>query len=171
MEPTKKKKGGQFMRPKTIINMLLTWILAFTMLEAATTNEVTGRFIGNGKNAKLAHAWVAPYESWQGEEAFIIVLSEKPATDTKQPDFDAFFGNLDSALIVKFTKSGDIFGTEVYHESHEKKPFSSVGPLKLRDFKFEGDIISGRLFTEGTVESFGTQTWEVDLTFKAKLSK
>ncbi len=78
------------MRPKTVINMLLTWILATTMLEAATTNEVTGKFVGNGQNAKLAFAWSAPYESWQGEEAFIIVLSEKPATDTKQPDFDAF---------------------------------------------------------------------------------
>lgn len=125
------------MRPKTVINMLLTWILAFTMLEAATTNEVTGKFIGNGKNAKLSYAWVSPYESWQGEEAFILVLSEKPTNETKQPDFDAFFGKLGSALIVKLTKRGDIFGTEVYHESHEKKPFSSVGPLKLNDLKFE----------------------------------
>lgn len=159
------------MRSRIVINMLLTWILAITMLEAATTNEVTGKFIGNGKNAKLAYAWLAPYDSWQEEEAFILALSERPATDAKQPDFDAFFGNLGSALIIKFTKDGGIFGTEVYHESHEKKPFSSIGPLKLKDLKFEGDIISGRLFTEGTVESFGTQTWEVGLSFKAKLSK
>ena len=159
------------MRSGIVINMLLTWILAITMLEAATTNEVTGKFIGSGKNAKLAYTWVSPYESWQGEEAFILVLSEKPTNETKQPDFDAFFGNLGSALIVKFTKSGDIFGTEVYHESHEKKPFSSIGPLKSKDIKFEGDIVSGRVFTEGTVESFDTETWEVYLSFKAKLSK
>ena len=158
------------MRSGIVINMLLTWILAITMLESATTNEVTGKFIGNGKNAKLAYAWVSPYESWQGEEAFILVLSEKPATDAKQPDFDAFFGNLGSALIVKFTKSGDIFGTEVYHESHEKKPFSSVRPLKLQDIKFEGDIISARLYTGGAEEIFGEETLEVDLSFKAKLS-
>src|SRR3989337_3863945 len=158
------------MRSGIVINMLLTWILAFTMLEAATTNEVTGKFIGNGKNANLAYAWVSPYESWQGEEAFILVLFRSPATDAKQPDFDAFFGNLGSALIVEFTKSGDIFGTKVYHESHEKKPFSSVGPLKLQDIKFEGDIISARLYTGDAEEIFGEETLEVDLSFKAKLS-
>lgn len=101
------------MRSGIVINMLLTWILAITMLEAATTNEVTGKFVGNGQNAKLAYAWIAPYESRQGEETFNLVLSEKPTNETKQPDVDAFFGNLGSALIVKFTKSGDIIGTEV----------------------------------------------------------
>jgi hypothetical protein len=129
-----------------------------------------GKFLGNGQNAKLAHAWATPTEKWQGKGAFVLVLSEKPAAESKQPDFDAFFGKLGSALILKFTRSGDIFETEVYHQSLEKKPFSSVGTIKLGDYKRDDDLISGRLYTGGVDEFFG-ETWEVDLTFKTKLSK
>ncbi|MGH7807963.1 MAG: hypothetical protein ACRENT_07700 [Thermodesulfobacteriota bacterium] len=99
-----------------------------------------------------------------------MVLSEKPASNSKKPDFDAFFGELGSALTVKLTKSGSIFGTEVYHEALEKKPFSSVGTLKLEDYKLEPDLISGRLHTDGPDE-FSGEIWEVDITFRAKLSK
>ncbi|MBI2486694.1 MAG: hypothetical protein HYW01_07000 [Deltaproteobacteria bacterium] len=158
------------MRSKIVISLVITWIIAIAGSQAAAPGEVTGKFLGNGQSAKLAHSWAEPTEKWQGEESYVLVLSEKPATESKQPDFDAFFGELGSALTVKLTKSGDIFGTEVYHESLEKKPFSSLGTLKLENYKLEGDVISGRLTTDGPDE-FSGETWEVDLTFKAKLSK
>jgi hypothetical protein len=158
------------MRSKIVISLILAWIMAITGSQAADPPEVTGKFLGNGKSAKLAHGWAGPTEKWQGEESYVLVLSEKPATELKQPDFDAFFGELGGALIVKLTKTGSIFGTEVYHEALEKKPFSSVGTLNLEDYKLEGDVISGRLYTDGPDE-FSGETWEVDLTFRASLSK
>lgn len=158
------------MRSNMVIRLLLTFFIALALKQSAFPEEAAGKFIGNGQNAKIAHAWAGPTEKWQGEESYVLVLSAKPATGSKQPDFDAFFGELGSALIVKLTKSGDIFGTEVYHEALKKKPFSSIGTLKLENYKLEGDVISGRLHTGGADEFFG-ETWEVDLIFRAKISK
>jgi hypothetical protein len=149
---------------------MITWIIVMSGSQAAGPPEVSGKFLGNGQAAKLTYSWAGPTDKWQGEDSYVLVLSEKPASNSKKPDFDAFFGELGSALIVKLTKSGSIFGTEIYHEALEKKPFSSIGTLKLYGYKLDGEVISGRLSTDGPGE-FSGETWQVDLAFRAKLSK
>ncbi len=160
-----------YMSSRIVISLFVTCIIAMAAWShAAAPGEASGKFIGNGQNAKVVHAWAAPTEKWQDEEAFVVVLSEEPAANSEKPDFDAFFGELGSALTVKITKNGGIFGTEVYHEALEKKPFSSIGTLKLENYKLEGDVISGRLYMDSSDEFFG-DTWEVDLNFSVKISK
>lgn len=128
--------------------------------------QVTGSFKGNGKDAKLAFAKAQKYEPFSGEETVMVVLTEKDTGADKKPDFKAAFGDYGSALVVKITKSGKIFGTEVSHAAHTKRPFSSVGTLKIEGFKWDATGVSGRLTTGGP-DKFFEETWEVDLTFKA----
>jgi hypothetical protein len=133
---------------------------------SAAAGKVTGKFLGNGKEAKLAHALAVPHEKWQNEEAWSVVLTEQPAPAAGKPDWDASFGKLGSALVVSVTAGGAIFGTEVYHQALEHKPFSSVGAIQLEGFEIDQGKISGRLHMTAPDEFFG-DTWQVDITFEA----
>jgi len=137
---------------------------------AAGTESVSGKFLGNGKEAKLAHAVAVPHEPWDGKEAWTVVLSEQEAKPGSKPDWDGPFGKLGAALAVSVTVGGDLFGTEVYHPALERKPFSSVGTLKMEGFKIEKGVVSGHLVMKEPDEFFG-DTWQVDLTFSAPQRK
>jgi hypothetical protein len=137
---------------------------------AAGTESVSGKFLGNGKEAKLAHAVAVPHEPWDGKEAWTVVLSEQAAPAGSKPDWDGPFGKLGAALAMSVTVGGDLFGTEVYHPALEHKPFSSVGTLKMEGFKIENGVVSGHLFMKEPDDFFG-DTWQVDLTFSAPQRK
>ncbi len=55
----------------------------------------------------------------------------------------ASFGKFGSVLIVTFTRSGHLVGTEVAHTAHKKTPFSSLGKLKVEDFHIEQGEVRG----------------------------
>jgi hypothetical protein len=135
----------------------------------AAEQSVTGIFRGNGKDAKLAYAVARPGEPFSGEETIIVVLTEKDTAGEDRSDIMAAFGQFGSALILTFQRSGDLVGCEVAHRAHEKSPFSSIGKLEVKDFKIDGDRVQAKLSTGGEVESFGSQTWEVDLSFSTKV--
>lgn len=137
---------------------------------AAEKAAVSGKFLGNGKDVKLVHAVAVPHEPWDGKEAWTVVLSEQPAKPGSKPDFDGPFGKLGGALAVAVTVDGSLFGTEVYHPAMERKPFSSVGTLKMEGFKIENGVVSGHLVMKEPDEFFG-ETWQVDLTFSAPQRK
>lgn len=101
-----------------------------------------------------------------GEETVKVVLTEKDTGADDKPDFNAAFGKYGNALIVTISKTGNIFGTEIRHASHSRKPFSNSGTLKISDFKWDATGVSGKLSTGGPAKFFD-DTWEVDLTFKA----
>jgi hypothetical protein len=146
-------------------------ILAAVVLAAPaawSAGQVSGKYIGNGKPAKLVHAVVVPHEPWQGEAAYTVILAEKDPAGVKKPDFDAMFGKLGHALVVNVTRKGDIIGTQVCHQALEKSGFSSSGTLFVDGFKIEGKQLSGRFYTKEKEEFFG-DTWEIDLTVKAGL--
>lgn len=153
-------------RARIVAGVLTVVLLASSAVWGA--GQVTGKYIGNGKEAKLAHAVVVPHEPWEGETSYTIVLTEKDPAGVKKPDFDANFGKLGHALVVSITRKGDIFSTQVCHQDLKKSGFSSTGSLFVDDFKIENNQISGRFYTKEKEEFFG-DTWEVDLTFKAKL--
>jgi hypothetical protein len=133
------------------------------MLLAADTPQVTGKYLGNNKEAKLIYGLAVPIDPWQGEPAYQIVLTEKDPSKAAKPEFDALFGKLGHALLVKVTKSGKIFGSEICHQDLKRSGVSQVGVLNVEKFKIEGNTISGRFFTKGPVEIFD-ETWEGDLT-------
>lgn len=128
--------------------------------------EVSGSFKANGVESKLAFAKALKGEPFSGEETVKVILTEKdPGADDK-PDFNALFGKYGNALVVTISKTGKIYGTEVSHAALSRKPFSSVGTLKITDFHWDAAGISGKLSTGGPAKFFD-DTWEVDLTFKA----
>lgn len=63
--------------------------------------------------------------------------------------------------------AGEVVTCDVAHEAHTKKPFTSIGPLKLSDFKNEDGTVQGKLSTGGKADFMG-QSWEVALTFKSQ---
>jgi hypothetical protein len=104
---------------------------ALTAMVAWGGGQVSGKYVGNGEEAKLSHAVVVPHEPWEGEQAYTVILSEKDPAGVKKPDFDALFGKLGHALIVSITRKGDIFSTQVCHQGLQKNGFSTVGSLAL----------------------------------------
>jgi len=97
----------------------------------------------------------------------MMVFTEKDHSKDKRPDMSALFGKYGSAIIVTiFPDNGKIVGCDVAHESHKKKPFSSLGTIELTEFKNEGGQLSGKIATASPMETFG-QKWEVDLKFNA----
>ena len=145
-------------------------VVAAAVAGAAGTESVSGKFVGNGKEVKLAHAVAVPHEAWMDKEAWTVVLSEQASPPGGKPDWDGPFGRLGGALAVAVTVEGSIFGTEVYHPALERKPFSSIGSLKMEGFKIDQGVVSGHLFMEGPADFFG-ETWQVDLTFSAPQRK
>jgi hypothetical protein len=141
-------------------------ILTSAVLFAASAPQVTGKYFGNNKEAKLAYALALQIEDWSGEPAYQLILTEKDPAGAKKPEFDAMFGKLGSALLVKITKSGKVFGTEICHQNLKRSGVSSVGTLNFEKLKIEANTISCRLFTKGPDKVFD-ETWEADLTIAA----
>ncbi len=135
---------------------------------AAGDGKVTGRFLGNGQAAKLAHVSASKGQPSDGKQNIMLVFTEQDHSSNDKPDISASFGKFGSALIVTVDANGDIVGCEVTHLGHKKQGFSSIGKMQMKDFKATGAALHGRLTTGGPVETFG-EKWEVDLTFDAKL--
>jgi hypothetical protein len=134
----------------------------------AFAGEVSGKYIGNGKAARLAYAVVVPHEPWDGEPAYTLVLSAKAPSGSMGADTQATLGELGDALTITVTRSGKIIGTEVSHQALKKAGFSTVGTIESEGVKIEGGSLSGRFYTTKEQDFFGDK-WELDLKAKAAL--
>jgi hypothetical protein len=157
--------GRTSLGPRLATSVVSIALLAAAVALAAGTGMVSGKYIGNGKAAALGFARVIPHEKWQDETAYTVILSEKDASKSEKPDFDAMFGELGHALVINVTQSGSIFGTQVCHQALAKSGFSTVGPIKVERFSATGGKLSGRFFTEGEQE-FSGDKWQLDLEVK-----
>ena len=137
-------------------------------LDAPGKATVAGKFIGNGKNGVIKFVLAEEGEPFGGAESLKLIFTEKDPAKVKKPSFDAMFGELGNALVLSVDLDGKIFGCEVSHSAHEKKGFSSVGRIKMTEFKIEGGSVAGHVSTGGELDTFG-EKWEVDLTFTAPL--
>ncbi len=150
------------------IELWIFFSLISTALFAASTPPVSGKYLANNKEAKLAYALALQIDDWSGEPAYQIILTEKDPAGATKPDFDALFGKLGSALLVKITKSGKIIGTEICHQNLKRSGVSSIGNLNVEKFKIDANTIHGRIFTNGLAKVFD-ETWETDLTIAAPI--
>jgi hypothetical protein len=141
---------------------------ALALAGPAIAGEVSGKYIGNGKPAKLAFAVVVPHDPWNDEPAYTLVLSEKAPAGSTGADTQAMFGKLGDALTITVTKSGKIIGTQVAHQALKKAGFSTVGTIEAEGVKIEGGTLSGRFYTTKEQDFFGDK-WELDLKAKAAL--
>jgi hypothetical protein len=137
-------------------------------LDPPVKPTVTGKFIGNGKSAEIKFVLVEEREAFNDKEAIRLVFTEKDPAAAKKPSWDAGFGKLGSALVISVFYDGQIFGCEVSHSAHTKRGFSSVGEIKMGEFKVAGGNVAGHLITGKELDAFG-EKWEVDLTFAAPL--
>lgn len=138
-------------------------------LDPPVKPTVSGKFTGNGKTAAIKFVVVQEEEPFSGKEAIKLVFTEKDPATVKKPSFDAAFGKLGSALILSVHRDdGGIFGCEVAHSAHKRQGFSSIGKIKMVEFKIEGGNVTGHVSTGGEQDAFG-EKWEVDLTFAAPL--
>lgn len=137
-------------------------------LDPPVKPTVTGKFVGNGKAAPIQFVIVEEREAFSDKEAIRLVFTEKDPATSKKPSFDAAFGKLGSALSLSVFYDGQIFGCEVAHSAHTKRGFSSVGEIKMVEFKVAGGNVTGHVSTGKELDAFG-EKWEVDLTFAAPL--
>ena len=120
-------------------------LIALSFAESATAQPpandppvkptVTGKFVGNGKNAAIQFVLVEEREPFSDKEAIKLIFTEKNPATAKKPSWDAGFGKLGSALVLSVHHDGGIFGCEVSHSAHSKRGFSSVGEIKMAEFK------------------------------------
>ena len=136
--------------------------------DAPVKPTVTGKFVGNGKNAAIKFVLVEEEEAFSGKEAVKVIVTEKDPATSKKPSFDAAFGKLGSALILSVHHDGGIFGCEVAHSAHKKQGFTSLGRIKMAEFKIEGGNVTGHVTTGEELDTFG-EKWEVDMTFAAPM--
>jgi len=134
----------------------------------AVKPSVTGTFTGNGKPAKLAFISARRGEPFDDKPSIVLVMTERDHSRDKKPETGAAFGKYGSALIISTTEEGSIFGCEVAHASHSKKPFSSIGSISMGDFDLGEQYVRGALTTDGEQDVFG-EKWAVDLNFAAPL--
>jgi hypothetical protein len=158
---------------KTLIFCMTSLLLTLGVLAGASSlsagdeEPVSGIFKGNGKEAKLAYVSTRKGEPFADKPTTIITFTEKDHSKEKKPDIKAGFGDFGSALIITVNNEGKIIGCVVAHAAHDKKGFSSVGDIKMTDFKVEDGMIRGKIATDGEQKTFG-QTWEVNIKFQAK---
>ena len=139
-----------------------------TKLDEPVKPTVTGKFVGNGKNAAIQFVVVEEREAFSDKEAIRLIFTEKDPATVKKPSWDAGFGKLGSALVISVFYDGGIFGCEVSHSAHTKRGFSAVGEIKMAEFKVAGGNVTGHVITGKELDAFG-EKWEVDLTFAAPL--
>ncbi len=130
---------------------------------------VIGKYHGQGKHIRTAFVSAREIEDFSDKPAIQIIITEKDHSKAKNPALIGISDEYGASLIISCFLNGDIFGCEVSHPRHEKRPFSSVGSISMTEFQIHGGQVQGRLQTDGEVETFD-QTWEVDLVFAAKFA-
>ncbi|HSA60171.1 MAG TPA: hypothetical protein VLJ37_10855 [bacterium] len=150
------------MRKTLSRTLALAAFLIAASVACAADPAVSGTFMGNGKDGKLAFAIAKKSDPFGGKETVEVTLTEK---DTGGNPFKAMFGDFGSALILKIDSAGDIIGCQVVHSAHQKQGFSSLGRIKTENYKLDQGVISAKVTTGGEIDTFG-EKWAVDLTFK-----
>ena len=129
---------------------------------------VSGKFVGNGKNAAIKFVTVEEHEDFSGKPAVTLIFTEKDPATVKKPSFEAAFGKLGSALILNVFYDGGIFGCQVAHSAHTKQGFSATGEIEMVEFEIAGGNVTGEVSTGKVLDAFG-EKWDVDLKFAAPL--
>lgn len=130
---------------------------------ARAADSISGRYVGNGKDVRLAFvsAWVR--EGMSGKPAVVIVMTEKDHAASKKPDWDADFGKFGSALTVSLHREdGGLFGCQVAHQALKRQPVSVLGTIKAEDVSFAGERVKARFTSNGPMKIFD-EPCEVDI--------
>jgi hypothetical protein len=141
-----------------------TWLIGSSAEPAPQTAPlaklcVSGTFKGNGKEAKLAFVSARPGEPFADKPSIVLIFTERDHSRDARPAIKAAFCDFGSALIISCHEDGAIFGCEVAHAAHGKKPFSSSGKIEMTEFQIAGGQVQGQLST-GTGAAFRELFWK-----------
>ena len=142
-------------------------LLTVSVIPAAAGDPVSGKYTGNGKEAKLAYVTALKGEPLSGKPTTVLVFTEKDHSKSKKPDHGAMFGDFGSALMITVFDDGKICGCVISHEGHKKQGLNSLGEISTSDFKKADGKITGKIKSDGEITTFG-EKWLVDIAFEAK---
>lgn len=133
-------------------------------------DSVSGRFVCNGKEAKLNFASAWPRDPFSGKETIVVVLTEKDQAGSKRPWFDAGFGKLGASLAFSMTKpDGRLIGTEISHSGLKRSPFSASGSeIKGEGVTITDKRVEGRFFMAAPGKFFD-DVYEFDMKVAADI--
>jgi hypothetical protein len=133
-------------------------------------DSVSGRFVGNGKEAKLAFASAWPRDPFSGKETIVIVLTEKDHAGSKRPWFDAGFSKFGAALMFSLTlPDARLIGTQVVHDALKRSGMSVSGSeIKGEGVTITANRVEGRIFMSAPSKFFD-DTYEFDMKVAADI--
>lgn len=137
---------------------------------AATPPELSGQLIANGVKAPLAYVRAVAGADSTGKPAYWIVLTEKDATKSEEPDRDARFGTLGDALVIGVTPAGEEFSVILVLKALPPPPTAISGGVGIEGFRIESGRLSGRFYTQGERDVFGDKI-SFDVKVRAPLSR
>ena len=153
--------------PRPTLSAILAGILLTASPAAAADPPVTGKFTGNGKEAKLPVRLNQKGGAVPGQADDRAHLHGEGPLEGQATGVRGRVRGLRQRLILTVKEDGKIIGCVVAHRAHEKKGFNSLGSIDMSDFKKADGTLTGRVKTNGVVNTFG-EKWEVDLKFEAK---
>jgi hypothetical protein len=137
--------------------------------DAIAQNALAGVFKGNAKQALLTQVTAFKGEQEPGKPVTVLVFTTDDQAKDPKAAFNALFRKYGDALVVKVRPDGSVYSTDIMHAGLNS-PNGSItvfDVMQMRDFKIANGEVSGHLTTYGKREMSG-QTWEVDLTFRAR---
>jgi hypothetical protein len=137
---------------------------------AQAADTVSGRFVGNGKEVKLAFISAWPRDPFSGKETIVVVLTEKDHAASKKPWFDASFGKFGAALQFSLTRPDTrLISTSVGHPALKRSPVSVSGTgIQGEGVSITADRVEGRFFTPKP-ETFFDDKFEIDVKVSAAI--
>jgi len=129
-----------------------------------------GKYIANGKEARLAFLSAKKGEPFSDRPVTILIFSEKDASRDARADFHAQMGDLGDALVVHLSKADDewrVIGTEFAHSALKHSGASGSGIVNVKDVSVANGELSGHLVTEPNADLFD-EPLAVDLRFHVR---
>lgn len=138
--------------------------LALLPVPGSAADSVSGRFVCNGKEARLAFASAWPHDPHNDQATIMIVLTEKNHAASKQPWIEAGFGNFGAALRFSLTRAdARLIGSRVSHPGLKRSPISVSGTsIKAEGATIAANRVEGRFFTPKP-DTFFDDTYEFDM--------
>jgi hypothetical protein len=137
---------------------------------AASAGTVSGTFLGDGKEAKLAHVrafWDRPQS---GKRRIRLVFTEEDPKTEGDPGLAAIVKKLGSCLSLSVFEDGTVSACDVAHKAHRGAPFKAPADVKVSNLQVQDGKVSGEIATAGEVTTRNNR-WEVKLQFTAPLAK
>ena len=113
---------------------------SLTLLPSASlaADSVSGRFVGNGKEAQLRFISAYKCKGMTSKEGVVVVMTEKNHAGLKDPDADTLSGRFGSGLAISLDRAdGFMFRCHLVHQAMSGKAMV-LGVVLSEGVSFDG---------------------------------